>query len=164
MAKRRVYEAQVAREGNPGLVFMWFVDDNCKRVPVLPNPDGTVRLVLGDADQIALCDLLDGIMELRALGAWQAPNEHDAPSAERLVQPGRGKWGPANWSSIVFVAGVSRSARYCIRDIAQCRREAEERIKLVARPATAGCESREAGDGSAPRSCPHCGGALGVGQ
>jgi hypothetical protein len=144
---------------------MWFVDDNDERVPVLPNPDGTVRLVLGDADQIAMCDLLDGIMELRALGAWRAPNEHEAPSAERVVQAGRGKWGPANWSSIVFVAGDTKMAsRYYSRDIAHYRREAMERIKLAARPATTGCESREAGDGSAPRACPHCGGALGVGQ
>ena len=161
MAKRRVYEAQVPREGRPGLVFMWFVDDNCKRVPVLPNPDGTVRLVLGDADQIAMCDLLDGVMELRALGVWRAPTEHDAPSAERVVQPGRGKWGPANWSSIAF-SGVDLNQRYYRDDITYYRRKSEENLRRAAAPDPQQPEPAPANTTAAPRACPHCG--LGVGQ
>ena len=54
--------------------------------------------------------------------------------------------------------------RYYSRDIAHYRREAGERIKLAARPAATGRETREASDGSTQRVCPHCGGALGVGQ
>lgn len=163
MAKRRVYEAPVLREGRPGLVFMWFVDDNDERVPVLPNPDGTVRLVLGDADQIALCDLLDGIMELRALGAWKPPTEYDAGWSERLVRPGQGKWGPANWSSIAF-SGVDLNQRYYRDDIAHYRRKSEENLRRAA----AAPDSRQpepapsATTTATPRACPHCG--LGVGQ
>jgi hypothetical protein len=141
---------------------MWFVDDNDERVPVLPNPDGTVRLVLGDADQIALCDLLDGIMELRALGAWKPPTEYDAGWSERLVRPGQGKWGPANWSSIAF-SGVDLNQRYYCDDIAYYRRRAEENVRWAAsshRPSTS-VEGGDAGEKSAPRSCPHCGGEVG---
>ena len=161
MAKRRVYEAKVRREERPDLVFMWFVDDNDERVPVLLNHDGTVRLVLGDADQIALCDLLDGVMELRALGVWRAPTEHDAPSAERVVQPGRGKWGPANWSSIAF-SGVDLNQRYYRDDITYYRRKSEENLRRAAAPDSRQPEPAPANTTAAPRACPHCG--LGVGQ
>lgn len=123
--KRVVYEQPVPRPaGAQPLTFAWFVDDDSRRVPVLVGVDGAARRVGSAADQLALCDLLDAVLAARLRGEWPAggASEGACPAVERVVEAVDGRWGPGDWSTIVFSGDVNHA--YCSAAVASTRRRA----------------------------------------
>lgn len=127
----------------------------------------SLQCPLINSKDLVVFDLQDGEDNAEGVLSWyQGLSKMLSPGASVVfIEPtGQADNAPAPVTFKDFNELEPMAWRYYSRDIAHYRREAGERIKLAARPAATGRETREASDGSTQRVCPHCGGALGVGQ